>query len=142
MNALMAPPTVTSLRREMDRLFDRFWNGDEFPAMGEWNPPMDLSETRDALVAKVEVPGIDPKDIHVHLENGILTVKGEKEKETEKQDERFYRIERSYGSFTRSFRLPVAVDTVKIDAAFKNGVLTVTMPKAAEAKGTEIPIKT
>jgi HSP20 family protein len=141
MNGLMMSPRVGSLRREMDRLFDRLWEGDELATMGEWNPSMDLSETKDMLEARIEVPGIEPNDIHVNLENGILTVKGEKTKETEKEDERFYRMERSYGSFMRSLRLPVAVDASKVNATFKNGLLTVTMPKAPEARGTEIPVK-
>lgn len=141
MNGLMTLPTVTSLRREMDRVFDRLWEGDAFGQMGEWNPSTDLSETKDALVAKIEVPGIEPKDIHVNLENGVLTIKGEKRQETEKKDEHFYRMERSYGSFVRSIRLPVMVDAAQVSATFKNGLLTITMPKSAEARGTEIPVK-
>lgn len=141
MNALMSPPVVTSLRKEMDRLFDRLWDGDEFRLMGEWNPSMDLSETKDALIARIEIPGIEQKDVHVSLENGVLTVKGEKQLEAEKKDERFYRTERSYGSFVRTLWLPVSVDAARVTATFKNGVLTITMPKAREAMGIEIPVK-
>jgi HSP20 family protein len=142
MNPIMKMPAVTSLRREVDRLFDRFWEGDEIPTMSDWNPTMDLSESKDTLCAKVEIPGIDPKDVHVHLDNGILTVRGEKVREFENKNERHYRMERSYGSFVRSIRLPMAIDTEKVEASFKNGVLTILMPKAPGVGGTEIPIKT
>jgi HSP20 family protein len=141
MKAMLPPPGVTSLRKEMDRLFDRIWDGDEFTTMGEWNPLIDFRETKDTLIAKVEVPGIEPKDIQVTLENGVLTIKGEKRKDLEEKDEKFYRMERSYGSFARSIRLPIHVETQKVIATFKDGLLTVVMPKAPEAKGTTIPIQ-
>jgi HSP20 family protein len=129
----------------MDRLFDRFFEGkwEDFPTMGEWAPSLDLSETKESLVAKVEVPGMDPKDIQVSLQEGLLTIKGEKhqEKDEKDKDERYHRVERSYGTFTRSVWLPVAVDGSKVTATFKNGLLTVTLPKTPAAKGTMIPVK-
>ena len=139
----------TDLKREMERLFDRFPMGriefgprwDEFMAVGEWAPSLDLSETKDALVVKVEVPGMDPKDIKISLQENLLTVKGEKRQEKEEKDERYHRVERSYGAFTRTVRLPVAVDGSKVVASFKNGLLTVTLPKTPASKGTTIPIK-
>jgi HSP20 family protein len=141
MKALM-PTGMTSLRKEMDRLFDRFWDGDlEFTEVGEWRPVMDVSETKETLNVKVEVPGIEPKNVHVLLENGMLTIKGEKKQEVEEKDERFYRMERCSGTFMRALRLPVPVDATKVKAVFTNGVLTITLPKVAEAKGTTIPIR-
>lgn len=134
----------TGFKRDIDRLFERMmgdWDVPEFKPMGDWMPSMDFSETRDGYSAKVEIAGIDPKDIHVSVENGVLTVKGEKKEEKEEKDERRYRSERSYGSFARSVRLPGPVDTEKVTAAFKNGVLTIAMPKAVTARGTQIPVK-
>jgi HSP20 family protein len=132
-----------SLKHEMDRVFDRFLEGkwDEIPGLGEWTPNMDISETKDSLVAKVEVPGMDPKDIQISLQENLLTIKGEKRQEKEEKDEHYHRVERAYGLFTRSVRLPVAVDASKVTASFKNGLLTVTLPKTPSARGTTIPVK-
>ena len=132
-----------SLKHEMDRVFDRFLEGrwEEIPGLGEWTPNMDISETKDSLVAKVEVPGMDPKDIQISLQENLLTIKGEKRQEKEEKDEHYHRVERAYGVFTRSVRLPVAVDASKVTASFKNGLLTVTLPKTLSARGTTIPVK-
>ena len=102
---------------------------------------MDISETKDSLVVKVEVPGMDQKDIRVSLQENLLTITGEKKQEKEEKDERYHRVERAYGAFTRGVRLPVGVDASKVSAAFKNGLLTVTLPKTPAAKGATIPIK-
>jgi len=142
MRTLFPETGMTTFRKEMDRLLDRFWDGDETPAVGVWSPKLDLSESKDALMIKAEVPGIEPKDIQLTLENGVLTLQGEKHQEMEHKDERFYRTERNYGSFVRSIRLPVNVDGAKVNATFKNGLLTIMLPKTAEARGTTIPIKT
>ena len=143
MRALMPWTGMASMKQEMDRLVDRVfeakWN--ELPTLGEWAPSMDISETKDSLVAKIEAPGMDEKDIQVALQENLLTIKGEKKHEKEEKDEHFHRVERSYGAFTRSVRLPVAVDASKVTATFKNGLLTVTLPKTPAAKGTTIPIK-
>jgi HSP20 family protein len=131
------------MRKEMDRLFDRFWEGDfpQLPALGEWAPALDVSETKDAVLVKAEVPGMESKDIQLSLQEQVLTIKGEKKQEKEEKDEHYYRSERSYGAFARAVRLPTPVDGSKVTATFKNGVLSVTLPKAAAAKGTMIPIK-
>jgi HSP20 family protein len=143
MHAMM-PWTGANLRREMDRLFERFFEPGwppELPTIGEWAPSLDVSETKDSVVVKMEVPGIEAKDISVSLQENGLTVKGEKKQETADKDERYHRVERSYGAFTRTVRLPAAVDGSKVAAGFKNGLLTVTLPKAAGAKDTTIPVK-
>jgi HSP20 family protein len=132
------------LRREMDRVFERFleplW--EEMPAAtGEWAPSLDISETKDALVVKAEVPGVDPKDIEISLRGDYLTVRGEKRHEKEEKDEKYHRVERSYGSFMRAVQLPAATDANKVTATFKNGLLTITLPKTPAAKGTTIPVK-
>ncbi len=143
MSTLMPWSGVTSLKQEMDRLFNRFFEPrmDELFSIGEWAPSLDLTETKEALVAKVEVPGLEPKDIQISLQEQLLTIKGEKKEEKEEKDERRHRIERSYGIFTRAVRLPVAVDSSKVTATFKNGLLTITLPKTPAAKGTTIPVK-
>lgn len=144
MTQLMPWTGLGGLRKEMDRLFDRFWDVDlpGLPApFGEWAPSLDLAETKDALVVKAEVPGIDPKEIQLSLQGEVLTIKGEKKQEKEEKDEHYYRVERTYGAFARTMRLPVAVDGGKVTASFKNGLLTITLPKAPTARGTTIPIK-
>ncbi len=144
MRGLMPWTGMGNLKSEMDRLFDRLseMKWDDLPALGDWRPSMDISETKDSLVAKVEVPGMEQKDIQISLQEDLLTIKGEKKQEKEEKDERYHRVERSYGAFVRSIRLPVAVDASKVMATFKNGLLTVTLPKTPAAKGTLIPIKT
>ena len=153
MRALTPWTGMANLKQEMDRMFDRMFEGkwDELPAVGDWAPSMDISETKDSLVAKVEVPGMDQKDIQISLRENLLTIRGEKKQEKEDKDEQYHRVERSYGAFTRSVRLPVGVDASKVTATFKNGLLTVTMPKTGRlpvtrpqtpaATGTPIPIK-
>lgn len=143
MRALMPAPELTSFRREMDRLFDRFWedDGENLPAIREWVPSLDFSETADTYMVRIEIPGLEPKDVQVTLQDNVLTVKGEKKEEIKEKDERFYRLERSYGMFSRSLRLPAPVEGAKVNAVFKGGLLTVTVPKAPEAKAATIPIK-
>jgi HSP20 family protein len=143
MKALLPSNGLTAIRKEMDRLFDQLWEG-EIPerALGTWTPMLEFSETKDLFIAKLEVPGIDPKEIQVSLQDQILMISGERKMEEEEKDERFYRMERSYGTFTRSIRLPVPVEANKVNAMFKHGVLTVTVPKAEASKGIFIPIKT
>jgi HSP20 family protein len=143
MRALMPWTGTTGLRREMDRLFDRFlepvWP--EAPMLGEWGPKLDVSESKDAITVKAELPGVEQKDIAVSLQEGVLIIKGEKEAEKEEKDKQYHRVERSYGTFYRSVRLPAPVEAGKVTATFKDGVVTITLPKAPEAKGTTIPVK-
>jgi HSP20 family protein len=143
MRALVPSTGVTALRKEMDRIFDRIWEPDyPTPAVfGEWTPAIDVLEAKDELVVRVEVPGIDPKEISVTLADQVLTIGGEKCYAKDEKDEKFYRMERAMGAFSRGVRLPIPVDPNKVTAAFKHGVLTVTLPKTKEVKGTTIPIK-
>lgn len=145
MKALTPWTGLVTLRKEMDRLFDRFgeWEFPELPVFrGEWAPTLDVSETKENIVVKAEIPGIDPKEVQVLLQEDVLTIKGEKKQEKEEKEEHYYRMERSYGAFARSLRLPASVDAAKVSARFKNGLLTVTLPKAPAARGTTIPVKT
>ena len=134
----------TGVRRELERFFDRFPEPvfEALDRSGEWTPKLDVSETKDAVMVKAELPGVEPGEISLALQGELLTLKGEKAQEKEEKDERFHRIERSYGAFLRAVRLPSTVDASKVTATFKNGVLTVMLPKSATAKGTTIPIKT
>ena len=138
-------PWGGNLRREMEHFFDRFGEpmGEPFPERmtGDWAPQLDVSETKDAMVVKAEMPGVDPKDIKIALTGDLLTFEGEKAKEVEEKEERYHRVERSYGAFLRGVRLPMAVDGSKVTATFKNGLLVVTLPKTPAAKGTIIPVK-
>ena len=143
MSALM-PWTGGSLRKEMDRLFDRFFEPSwpQMPTLGDWSPTVDVTEDKDTITIKAELPGVEQKDIAVSLQDGMLSIKGEKRAEKEEKDKRYHRVERSYGAFYRSIQLPSAVDAGKVAATFKDGVVTITLPKAHEAKGATIPIKT
>ena len=106
-----------------------------------WSPAVDIYETENELVLKADVPDVDPKDIDVRVENQTLTISGERKFEQENANKGFHRIERSYGSFVRSFAVPSTFDTENIGAGFKNGVLTVTLPKKEAAKPRQVKIE-
>jgi HSP20 family protein len=141
---LLPPGGMTNLRREMDQLLDSLWREEVLePGLpGTWSPKVDLSETKEQIVVRAEIPGIRPEDLHVEYRDGMLTLRGEKKREMEEKSERFYRMERAYGAFVRSIRLPAPADARKVQASFKQGVLVVTLPKAPEAAGTNVPIQT
>jgi HSP20 family protein len=123
-----------------DRFFDfdipTLFNGEELVI-----PHFDISETEKEYVISGEIPGIDVKDLNVTLTDGIITIKGEKKKETEDNEENYHRIERHYGSFERSFRVPDKVKTEKLDAQYKDGVLKLTLPKAEASEVKKIEVK-
>ncbi len=137
-------PWTEGLRRDMERFFERLgdWESPELRPVADWTPKLDFSESGDAYMLKAEIPGIDPKEISVSLEGELLTLKGEKRQEREEKEERYHRVERSFGTFVRAMRLPGAVDGSKVTAGFRNGVLTVTLPKAPSARANAIPVKT
>jgi len=135
---------LTGFRREMDRLLDRFFEGWPFRPSGqegEWAPSMDVSETAKEMIVKAEIPGMDPKDIDVSVRGDILTVSGKRKEEQEEKGENFHRIERSYGAFSRSIRLPAEVDAGKVNATCKDGVLKINLPKTKEAAVKKIEVK-
>lgn len=130
---------VPRLFQEMENMVRHFW--DVFPEEEltteltfDWAPRLDLAETETAIEVKAEVPGLDKKDLDISLEGENLIIKGEKHQKKEEKDKRFHRIERTYGSFCRTIRLPADVQPDKIEAAYEDGVLTVTLPKTEEAK--------
>jgi HSP20 family protein len=132
---------LSTLRDEIDKLWDRLFKEEMEPFRREWMPSLDVSETKNNIVLKAEAPGMDAKDIDISLARDILTIKGEKKQEKEEKDENYHRIERNYGSFSRSVRLPQEVQSDKIKANYKDGVLKITLPKSEEAKAKEIKIK-
>jgi HSP20 family protein len=105
-----------------------------------WVPPVDIYETGDSLVLKAELPGINPNDVEIRVEDNTLYLKGERKFEKEVKEENLHRVERSYGTFTRSFALPNTIDSDKVKAEYENGILTLTMPKREEAKPRTIKI--
>lgn len=137
-------PWGGNFRREMERFFDRFVEpvGEAFETLGcEWMPRLDVAETKDAMIVKAEMPGVEAKDIGVTLTGDLLTLKGDRQKATEEKEETYHRMERTHGTFLRSVRLPMAADAGKVTATFKNGVLVVTLPKTPATKGAQIPVK-
>jgi HSP20 family protein len=125
------------LRREIDSLFDNFFRGFDIEPfesrMGAFTPQVDVTENDKEIKISAELPGMDEKDIDLSLQNDMLTIKGEKKEEKEDKGKDYYRMERSYGSFIRTIPLPVEVETDKVEAKFKKGVLSITLPKTAKA---------
>jgi HSP20 family protein len=105
-----------------------------------WAPPVDIYETENDIVLKAELPGVDTKDVEVRIEDNTLYLKGERKFEKEVKEQNYHRVERSYGSFARSFSLPNSISADKVTADFKDGLLTVTMPKREEAKPKTVKI--
>jgi len=135
---------VSRLRREMDRLWDEYFGPGRRalqPFEEVWTPAVDVSETGDKVTVKAEIPGLEAKDIDISIVGDTLTIKGEKKAEREEKGENFHLVERSYGSFSRTLKLPTAVDADKVEATYKNGVLTITCPKKEEVKPKAIEIK-
>jgi HSP20 family protein len=133
---------LTTLQDRMNRLFrDTYGDGrDEALTTSNFAPPVDVYEDEHNITLKVEVPGIEEKDIDVRIENNTLTVHGERKFEKEEKEENFRRVERQYGSFTRSFTLPTTVDADKVQAHYDKGILKVQLAKKAEAKPKQIKV--
>ena len=124
-------------RKEFDDLFDNFFRSFDMQPfegrIGAFSPKVDVTENEKEFRISAELPGMDDKDIDVSLQNDMLTIRGEKKEEKEDKGKDYYRMERSYGSFSRTIPLPVEVETDKVDAKFKKGVLTITLPKTEKA---------
>jgi len=132
---------LTSLQDRMNRLFQEQYSGrEEDLTTSAFAPPVDIYEDEHNLTLKLEVPGIDEKDIDIRLENNVLTVRGERKLEKEEKEENFHRVERRYGSFIRAFTLPNTVDPESAKANYDKGVLKLTFAKRAEAKPKQIKI--
>jgi HSP20 family protein len=135
-------PDVSDIQQEMNWLFDSFFGRPGAPQTAEpmWMPPVDMYETRDDLHVAVEVPGIREKEVSVSITGDVLTVKGERKWDKELNDDGYHRRERGYGKFERIVALPVPVQADKVKAAYRDGVLEITLPKAEEVKPKEIKI--
>jgi HSP20 family protein len=134
---------LNMLQERMNRLFDDAgrWKHDGEPsATTTWSPAVDIFETEGEIMVKAELPGMDRKDITLHLENNVLTLKGERRFEKETKEENYHRIERAYGGFSRAFSIPATVDEEKIRADYKDGVLKIALPKKEQAKPKQIRI--
>lgn len=130
-------------QREFDRLFKEAFN----PIFGEgelstrtWAPPVDIYENENDIVLKAELPGVDPKEVEIRVEDNTLYLKGERKFEKETKEENYHRVERTYGSFARSFSLPNSINAEQVKAEYKDGLLTLTLPKREEAKPRTIKI--
>ena len=136
---------VNRLHSDLDRLFGRqLTNGDDesHGAVSDWLPAVDVQETNDAFVLSADLPGVDPKDIDITMENGVLTLRGRRESELRKDENGYRRIERSSGEFFRRFSLPDTANADAISAKSAHGVLTVTIGKKAEVQPRRIQVKT
>ncbi len=128
------------MQEEMTRLFDDRLARGSGESVG-WAPNVDIYEDEEGVALRFELAGVDPKDVDIRFENGVLTLRGERKLEREDKREAYHRVELSYGTFTRSFSLPATIDAEKIHAESKNGVLTVALPKKPEAKAKSIQVK-
>lgn len=135
---------LVGIQDELNRLFGRTFTGGESmrpSAAGSWMPAMDVFETDGTIVAKLELPGIEPGDVEVAVEDSTLTVSGTREFASETNEENYHRVERRYGSFARSIALPQTADVEKVNARFDKGVLTIEVPKSERAKPKKIEIE-
>jgi HSP20 family protein len=130
---------VDTLQSEVNRIFDTFFGGNETRAR-RWVPAMDLVETEDHLVLRADLPGLEQDDVNVEVKDGVLTISGERRAEQEQKSEGFHRVERAFGSFSRSLLLPDGIDAEKVAANFDKGVLEVRIPKPEERKPHRVSI--
>jgi len=134
---------VVSVQDEMERMFDGLLRG-SWPSLSRrtevWSPPVDVVEKEDEFVVTAELPGMNQKDVKVSIMDNVLSIKGEKREEKEEKNGEFRRVERCYGSFERSFTLSAPVESDKIEAKYKNGILEIRLPKAEKARAKEIPV--
>jgi len=139
---------MLTLQDRMNRLFDESFRTarggggaeEDWALGGSWAPLVDIYEREGNIVLKAELPGVDPKDVDIRVENNVLTLRGERKFDDEVKRDNYHRVERAYGAFSRSFTLPNVVDTGDIKAEYRDGVLSVTLPKRAEAKPRQINI--
>jgi HSP20 family protein len=135
--------------REMEDVFDRYskalsWprlGGSEIMTGGDWAPRVDIAETENEFIIKAEVPEVKKDEVKISVDNGVLSIQGERKQEKEEKGKKFHRVERYYGSFTRSFTLPDNVDETKIEASFKDGMLNIQIPKSEKSKPKAIDVK-
>lgn len=137
---------IPSVFRDMEEMFNRALSSLPYPGVseevsGEWSPRLDIAETEEAVMVKAELPGMDREDLEILLEKDRLIIKGEKKHEKEEKGAGYYLSERAFGSFCRSVQLPMTVERERVEATFRNGVVTITLPKAEEAKAQITHVK-
>jgi len=131
---------LSSLRNDLDRLFDLSWSGRDSGLFSGWSPALDVFDEKDHFVVNAELPGMKKEEIELSFQDGMLSISGERKQSTEKTEGETYRSERYFGKFQRSVTLPVAVDSSKISASYKDGILSVTLPKSEAAKPKQIQV--
>ncbi len=136
---------LATLQDRIDRIFEDTFGrvrafGEESLDSRTWAPAVDILEKEQELLLRADLPGVDPKDVDISVQNNTLTLRGERKFESDLKEDNFHRVERVYGSFVRSFSLPQSVDTDKVEADYRNGVLEVRLPKRAEAKPKQIKV--
>ena len=150
MNLIRYEPTAFPFFREMEEMSDRLnrffgtWtrpNGKELLTVADWTPVVDIQETDVEYLVKVELPEVRREDVKVTVENGVLTLQGERKQEKEEKGKKFHRIERSYGSFLRTFTVPLDTDETKVAADFKDGILKVHLPKTEKPRPKAIDVR-
>jgi HSP20 family protein len=143
MNLVVREPfwkEFSTLSNRLNRLLDTP-NNDQNDYLGNWSPVVDIYDKGGEVVIHAELPGMKKEDIDIRVENNVLTIRGKKERKEEVKEDGYFRSERAYGAFSRSFSLPTSVDVKKIAAEYKDGVLTLSLPKADEAKPRQIEVK-
>jgi HSP20 family protein len=141
MNALSPLRGLNTLQDQVNRLFEDSFRGTRSEStLSTWAPSVDIHETENALIVCADLPGISEKDLDVRVENNMLTIRGERKMDTSVNEDNYLRVERTYGSFSRSFSLPSAVNTEAIKADYTHGVLTVTLPKREESKPKQVKV--
>jgi HSP20 family protein len=140
----LQPWTIVSrLHHDLDRLFGREWPSSDASegAVSDWTPAVDVQEAKDAFLVRADLPGVDPKDIDITMENGVLTLRGRRESEVRREEQGYRRIERISGEFFRRFALPDSADAEAITAQASNGVLTIRIGKRAEVQPRRVEVK-
>jgi HSP20 family protein len=132
--------TLSGLQEQVNRLFETSQGRADNSALTTWAPAVDIYETENELVLKADLPDMNEKDLDIRVENNMLTIRGERKFEQQVKEENYLRVERAYGTFSRSFSLPNTVNTEAIKAEYNHGVLTVQLPKRAEAKPKQVKV--
>jgi HSP20 family protein len=132
---------ITRYNRELDSLWDRLAGGFPFESAGQWLPSIDVAQSDGEITVRAELPGLEAQDIDLDISGDILSIRGEKKGKEELKEENYYTRESYYGSFQRSIRLPAEVQSDKVEANFKNGILDIRLPKSEKSKSQKIQIK-
>jgi HSP20 family protein len=131
---------LSTLRNELDHLFDLSWSGRDSGLFSGWSPALDVFDEKDHFVVNAELPGMKKEEIDLSFQDGVLSISGERKQATENTEGETFRSERYFGKFQRSVTLPAAVDSSKISASYKDGILSVTLPKSEAAKPKQIAV--